>query len=269
MKKLPLSLVVLLTVLVMLSAFPVKRALLSLDSELANMVAGAMLTSPSAIFAFFRRQEIRLGLRGGSPGTLDLEKLTVQWPLVIVYGTIVTTGIIQVYVGIMGFLVGYFSPPDMLAAALDLLGIVFGTLVLPLIYFLVGVWVGKRCNRYKPMVLIAIILLERLLNILLTYFVIPNSVFVEIYGMNRSQLFQNPVLWMFFGAIIVLGIVFGLLGVWRGYRLRMSGYIEEVFKVLPDATKQDIVALSYEEAQRTLASSPPGTPPEPALSKPR
>lgn len=249
--------VVITPFIVLTASFIARRIFILLDEKFADIVSGAVLSSVVPVYNYLRKQEIRVGLSRVLQGIQGLENLTLKWPLVILYGTIVTTGIIQLYGGLMGLEVGFFSTESTFSSTLDVMGIIYGTLVLPLLYFLLGVWVGKRTDKLKPLVLIAILLLERTLNIVMTYLIIPNTIFVELYKMSKDQVFQNPFLWIFYGVIIFLGTVFGLLGVWRGHRVRMSGYIEEVFKVIPADIQRDIVALSYEEAQRAVAVRSP------------
>jgi hypothetical protein len=253
LNRLPLSLVLVVTpLIVLLSAFLARRIFLLLDEKFADVVSGAVLTSMVPVYNFLRKREIKFSLYGEAHGAEGLGKLSLKWHLAILYGTIVTAGIIQVYAGLMGLIIGYLSPPSLLSTALDLLGVTFGVLVLPLIYYFLGTWVGKRSNKHKPVVLIAIVLLERTLNIIMTYLILPDSMFVAIYGMTKAEIFRNPVLWVFYGVIICLGVIAGLVGTWRGHRARMSGFMEEVFKVLPTAIQKDIVALSFDEAQRAL-----------------
>jgi hypothetical protein len=44
--------------------------------------------------------------------------------------------------------------------------------------------------------------------------------------------------------------VAGFLGVWRGRRRKLAGYMEYLLSVLPPATRRALVDLAYEDAKK-------------------
>jgi hypothetical protein len=182
------------------------------------------------------------------------EKFTLHWYIAILYGTITVSGIIQILSGLAGYRIGSMFPDQAsMVVALDTLGIIFGTFMFPAIYFMLGQWIGKRTDRFKAGSLIITVILERALNFLLLL-VVPSAWFIQIFEMSKGDILRDPSTWTFMIQAALLGIIIGLLGVWRGHRVRMDGYLQEIFRVLPIPLQEDIVGLAYDEAQRVLLS---------------
>lgn len=259
MKKLPLPLVMLLAPFgIVVASFLVKRILTIIDEGFADTVSGLMLTTIAPAYSFLRNKQIRNKLfspdnkeesRNESPW---IEKFTLRWYLAILYGTVTITGIFQIISGLAGIGIGLVYPDQTLRfVAINTFGLVALTLLLPVIYFMVGKWIGMRSDGFKAVALITTVILERILNLLLVL-VIPAAWIEETLGISRGDLLRDPTTWGFMIFAVSLGIVVGLIGVWRGHRVRMDGYLQEIFRVLPIPLQEDIVGLAYDEAQRIL-----------------
>jgi hypothetical protein len=49
-------------------------------------------------------------------------------------------------------------------------------------------------------------------------------------------------------------VVPGLIGYWRGQRQRLSKYLDYLLSVLPQQTRDTVVDLAFEEAQKVAAT---------------
>jgi hypothetical protein len=99
----------------------------------------------------------------------------------------------------------------------------------------VGRWIGTRCARRG---VVAILLIGPL----------ASAIYISInFSVNKME-FQR-ILYEFANETCIFWGA-GLFGYWRGHRHKLSAYLHYLMRVLPAETREAVVELTFEEAQR-------------------
>jgi hypothetical protein len=231
-------------------------ALLGIEQSVPPAAAlGALpITAFPKIAEFLERQEGRKNVAAGK-GTpvYDFREFQIAWPLMVLYGCLILTGVSTVVAGLTGaagiaealsygitetsLIQQYFEEN----VALWLLGFSADFLVgLPVMYFL-GRWIGTRCA-YRGVV--AVVLIVSLM-----------------FGIGTAIILLDPepkvlpkewrhLLTILNFAQIPFYLGFGLIGYWRGGKLRLSKYLHYLLDVLPSETRDTVVELAFDEARK-------------------
>jgi hypothetical protein len=257
MNKLPLPLVLIgapiLTFLLAYLAFVITSLV---STQLAQGIYGSILTgSLVSVYTWLKNREIKLSFLSAKGANPVSEKLVMRWPVMLVYGTLIFFGTIQVFGGLEGFLAGFFvgNQQEILLTIATLNNF----LIWPIFAFVLGGWIGRKCNKFGGIILPIIIIVAYIANISST-FMLPESVIKEILHQTREELLAGVLTSDFLLLFALPSILFqnlaGFLGFWRGYRTRASDRIADLMGVLPKNTQSTLVDLMYEEAQKVLAN---------------
>lgn len=256
MKKLPLPLVTIgAPIIVAVFAYLVYVVFSYLISpEVAGTVAGTILTSSVAsVYKYLKDKEIKLSFLATNAGA-PAEKLVLKWPVMLLYGTLILFGTIEIFGGLQGLLSGYYFGGDQIS--LLTIVVLNSFLIWPIFAFVLGRWVGRKCDRFGAFIIPVIIIIVYIANILTT-FMLPDSVIAASLNQTKAELLAGVLsqefLFTFAIPSIILQTLSGLLGFWRGYRTRSSDRVLDLMGVLPPSTRSTFVDLIYEEAQKVLA----------------
>ena len=170
----------------------------------------------------------------------------------LLYGTVVLSVCFQAVSMIAGIMLGSVIPFEIenapkIAAAAGVLTII---MMIFAAYF-VGRWIGARTSRLGVVTMLLIAPLTAAIGVGADVLFLAD----EWYrGYNTSDRFA------FFGILIritkisFLIVVPGLIGYWRGQRQRLSKYLDYLLGVLPPQTRDTVVELAFEEAQKVSAA---------------
>jgi hypothetical protein len=238
--------------------FGLAFALLSLVAPLQTAASTAVAPAGAVIAAFpkvaelLEQQESRKRLAAGSRKPVyDFLGFQITWPLMVVYGTIALSFLGQVAGGVAGLMLGLAgssfegeNAPNAGGAMgiLTIIVTIFGA------YF-VGRWVGARTSRLGIVTMLLIAPITAALQVGLDVLFVPDEVYRGLLGSERLAFFGILVR---IATISFLIIVPGLIGYWRGHRQRLSKYLNYLLSVLPPQTRDVVVGLAYEEAQKVV-----------------
>ncbi len=242
------------------AAFLILRLLIP-QTEIAAGIAGLFLgAGPS----------VQRGLEARLPSpTLPLPSLSGYerpWPAIVAVGTILVAAA-TVAVPLASLLGG---PVTVVAGNVSALL----AIIPPAVGFGLGVYAGARSDRHGTLVTLAAVVLGYILGTAATEPLIQLVTSGPIVGppdlpSGPAGLPAGPpgappdprplMLGDGFGVFLLdnrlpLLIIASLLGVWRGQRGRLSGYVAHLLAAMPPASRSAVVELAYEEGQRAVAA---------------
>jgi hypothetical protein len=240
--------------------FGLAFALLSLFAPLQAAASTALAPAGAVIAAFpkvaelLEQQESRKRLAAGRRKPVyDFLGFQIAWPLMVVYGTIALSFLGQVAGGVAGIMLapvmssfeGENAPNAGFAVGvLSIIVTIVGA------YF-VGRWVGARTSRLGIVTMLLIAPITAAFQVGLDVLVVPDEVYRGMVGSERLAFFG---ILKRIASISFLIIVPGLIGYWGGQRQRLSKYLKYLLSVLPPQTRDVVVELAYEEAQKVVSA---------------
>ena len=216
------------------------------DAHIAEAVGALPIVASHNIAEMLERRETRTRVAArDTAGIESVEAFAIAWPTVLANAIIslIAVGFIADAVAVVAvaiivpdFGVGPVTPSQIAAVLLAAtpLKLVAG--------FLIGRRIGMRSRSRAWVIALATALLGPL---------------IANYGMDA-------ILWPFGAAtqddlrqdMVAVPVSFaqfavaGLIGVWRGRRRQLAGYMEYLLSVLPSATRNALVDLAYEDAKK-------------------
>jgi hypothetical protein len=220
----------------------------ALDSALnvAKTIGGVIIASFPVIAEFLERQKGRKNLAAGKQRPVyDFRGFQITWPLMAVYGTIIVVVVFALGPFLVGFIRGFYNGfvagyykqegPQIQPDELYWADIIVSYLVSITGSYLVGRWIGTRCARRG---VVAILLIGPLASAIYIATNLPVRE-MEVQTILHEFAIRTCIFW---GA--------GLFGHWRGKRYKLSAYLHYLMRVLPAETRETVVELTFEEAQK-------------------
>jgi hypothetical protein len=188
----------------------------------------------------------------------------IWWPLTIAYGTLIVFAVAEFVGGLTGLLAGALSAAltaetniEALASKMPnvvaILGLFIAAPIQALSGYMFGRWVGMRGDRYGIVVVLVFAGLGAMLMRGLDYAFSPKSHYQIFFGRTKAIQFillQTVVTFALFSLP-------GLLGYWRGRKYRPFKYMQYLLGVLPNDTREVLVDIAFEEAQKLGAKNVP------------
>jgi hypothetical protein len=120
-------------------------------------------------------------------------------------------------------------------------------MVIPLVSaYVVGKWIGARCERKGWLAVVIAALFVPVFDRTLSFiFYSREELSVFLHASSTVELFFLPV--------AIIGSLFGLvclLGYWQGQTTQLSRYLTYLLRALPEASRDTLVHLAYDEATR-------------------
>jgi hypothetical protein len=195
------------------------------------------------------RRETRSGVAAASAATIPTFKdFRVRWSIVVLYGTLAMWAI-DFFSGFFGgAVIEIVDDQDSLARSFAVL--CAATPIELVAGFMVGRWIGIRCERWPR----AAVVLVAFAGALLSNGLGETTNWLVGGG---PELMRN---WAIdFAAFIAISFaqlgIAGLVGEAVGRRRKLSAYLNYLMSVLPPATSNILVSLAYEEAQKRVTRS--------------
>jgi hypothetical protein len=176
----------------------------------------------------------------------DFRSFRIAWPLMVVYGAAVLLGVstsVNFVVGFMGGLMG--AEIKVMRPAL----ITVSVLVILLASYHIGRWIGTRCSQFGIATMLLVALFTGTLLVALEVFTTSDEAYRELRGWERMS--AHSLLPIVVNAPLIFA--FELVGYWRGRKRRLSEYLSYLLGVLPPETRDTVVELAYEEAQKAAS----------------
>jgi hypothetical protein len=235
-------------VFVLLSLFESPQAV-----SAATGLAGLSMAAFPKVAEFLETREGKKSVASGTRGHIyDFRGFQITWLLMVAYGTVVLWGVVETF----GFIVGFSfaaATGQTTANAGYLQGIAITLVVVQIVaaYFL-GRWIGSRTSRRGIVAMLLVAPLFAAANVASDVLGMPGELYAATFG-------SEP--WEFFGVlkriifISLITIVPGLIGYWRGKRQSLSKYLHYLLSVLPPQTRDTVVELAFDEAQKVSAAA--------------
>ncbi len=248
---------------VLVGAVVLNRVMASLDvPALGQLSAGALLVGIRRVDHYIRRI-----LERSSSASTEIEGYEgfgLPWYTMLVYGTFLFAAAVQAAGFVAGVSVALAQGNVSDLRAVLLVDIILGASAA---LFFVGAWLGSRVTQFGIPVLFAVVVLGRVIVAVIDYLALSKSQFEEVTGLEKSL--STFALTALGGSALFVGLaaIFGLVGFWHGRRSRLANYLHSLLGQVSEDTRQTIVNLAYEEAQRAEAKHMPA-PPKPAGAVP-
>jgi hypothetical protein len=215
--------------------------------------AGLVLSTFPKVAEFLEQQASRKRLAAGRRKPVyDFRGFQIAWPLMVVYGTVALSLVGQTAAGIAGLILasvmsfeGENAPKAAMATG------VFGIIATIFGAYLVGRWIGARTSRLGIVAMLLIAPLTAVAGVELDVLLMPDEVYRGTFG-SEGLAFFGILMRITKTAFII--VVPGLIGYWRGQRRRLSKYLDYLLSVLPQQTRDTVVDLAFEEAQKVAAT---------------
>ncbi|MFI4988556.1 MAG: hypothetical protein ACHQF3_14055 [Alphaproteobacteria bacterium] len=117
--------------------------------------------------------------------------------------------------------------------------------------YVLGRWIGARCSRYGIATVILVAALGVAISRAFDFALVPSVDFEAIFGQPKSAV---EFLFLISAGFLIYSIC-GLIGYWRGRQRRLARYLRYLLSILPVDTRDVLVNMAYEEAQRTIAAT--------------
>jgi hypothetical protein len=239
-----------------------------LPAEFARGLAVLPLAGFNHIADALEQRDAKQNLtNAGPPIVPSLAGFAISWPLLVVYGTLTIFAIIQGAIWLAGAIIGvtiaaaniYETRPDLDVLNVGLnLGMALIVLPLNLLGgYLVGRWIGIRSMRNGVAIVLVSVALASVLYALWHHYLnrlswpgpLPSSVTPSVplslsagipLAWEVSRLFRN----------LVVFSISGLVGCWRGQKMKLSRYMQYLLSILPNDSRNAVVELAFDEALR-------------------
>jgi hypothetical protein len=216
----------------------------------ATGLAGLSMAAFPKVAESLEHREGRKSVAGGARARVyDFRGFQIAWPVLVAYGTVVLWGVVQAFGFIIGFAFGTATGQAVTARALQGLAIAIIAVMIVAAYF-VGRWIGSRTSRLGIAAMLLISPLFAVTNIATDVLLLPGELYRDAMGSEPGAFFG--LLWRIIGISLVI-MVPGLIGYWRGQKQRLSKYLHYLLSVLPPQTRETVVELAFEEAQKVSA----------------
>jgi hypothetical protein len=222
--------------------------LMFLDRPEAPAAAAALAGLPVAAFPkiaeFLERQEGRRNLAARDRHPLyNFKAFQIPWPLMVVYGAVACAMALQVAAYIGGYVAS--NLPGTGAEKFQALTLLIFWPVSISAAYLSGRWVGSRGSGRGVIATLLLIILTVAIG-LLADFIMPEEAYESVTNVKRNfvSLLRQA------GIQAAVLAVPALLGYWRGRKLRLAKYLYYLLGVLPAETRDTVVELAFDEAQK-------------------
>jgi hypothetical protein len=147
----------------------------------------------------------------------------------------------------VGFIVGIlFGRTQYITVGL----VAAAVIAVPVISYFLGVWIGIRCNQFALFAVIAAVLLGRLIGTSIDFLVLQGAAFEAVLGAPKSfGLFLASL-----GSGVILTVPAGIIGWWRGRRIRRPAYLHFLLSRLNAGDQQALVDMAYDETRRKVVT---------------
>jgi hypothetical protein len=219
------------------------QTLLGLDVKSALAIAALPLSSISSVHQTLEKGTLKLNFRALPKGVVNLQGFALPWYQMLVYGALIFVPLKELGGFVGGLTAGMAAISE--SGALIWIVAVIANLVTIAGMYLIGSWIGARCNKYGWLIGIAVPFFGQIVAEAADFILLSDAQFHELFGEPKTfGLFAVGVIT---GSLLVA--VFALLGVWRGRRARLSAYLAYLLGNLPAETRDTIVNLAYEEVK--------------------
>lgn len=217
-------------------------------TQIAGPIAGSFFYAITFVSQKLDGGRSVKGLTLLPPGVVDYSMFAIAYYLMFFYVMILLLATVEFFSFLGGLIAGMFG--------MDLQHVMPVLLVCDLITytagpFLLGKWVGTRSSARPYLVTAAAAVSAAVIGHLIDFELLTADSYSQIYGFTKTE----TAFWTgsAFSAVIFVG--FGMLGCWRGRRRKMSAYFSYLLTRIPEGTRETMVSIAYDEAQRLARSS--------------
>jgi hypothetical protein len=180
-----------------------------------------------------------------SPGIVPITSFDIRWPYMLVYATLTFVAILE-----LADVINFFPEMFLLWLTRSLpreigvgLAMAFAVPTVAWGIFFLGRWVGIRSAKTGYWILPLSIWLGGALDIAGAYFFVPSMRPILQANLQRSYVVKGVVFYALFLCVV------GMLGVWRGNRVRFGAYFNSLLKEVSESTRTTLLAMTFEEAK--------------------
>jgi hypothetical protein len=196
-------------------------------------------------------QEARKNLAEGKRAPVyDFSGFQIAWPLMVLYGVLLLNTIALVSSFIGGALSGRLMASQGKAEDVKTGMYLAGAVGVPLIImggYLLGRWIGTRCSRRGVIVVLLVVLGNAVISTAIEHSFPMGDTEVPILSRETSVVRHT------ISACVLLLVL--LIGYWYGRKYRLAKYLHYLLSVLPVETRDVVVELAFDEAQKVASAA--------------
>jgi uncharacterized membrane protein YpjA len=171
----------------------------------------------------------------------------------VLYGVLLLTAIDAISSFVAGLLAAGFmfsqdAQQDVITGMY--LGLVLATPFVIVGAYLVGRWIGTRCSHRGVIVVLLVVLGYTVLQ-----FVLEQSYLLLATDDDDVARFTRETLVLRLIVAACLSVLLLLIGYWRGRKGRLSKYLHYLLGALPAETRDTVVELAFDEAQKVASAA--------------
>jgi hypothetical protein len=240
---LPLAVVV-----VIVAAWVTFRIVVALEGgDFYEQLGIGWLAAIKPVKTFFERRRLSLTFAPDPEGIVPPADFRLPWYQMFIYGVFILVAGLQ----IAGFLVALIGVLLLGVDITSLANLVFigSFFAAPVMLFGIGSWIGSYCVRYGAAVLFAIAVTARILTAVLDFLLIPEETFLPLVGQEKSILLLVQAMVVGIILFLLFTATVGLIGLWRGRRLRPARYLRFLLSKVGPEQRQTLIASMYEKVR--------------------
>jgi hypothetical protein len=176
------------------------------------------------------------------------ESFHSPWYELLLYGAF----ILGAGVELGGFIAGFFGSWADENASLPSLAIVASVFWTPLVLFFIGTLIGTQSDRFSILILLGVAVLGRFLGTTTDFLLVESHRFEMLFKHDKTLAYYFLVLAIGSLYSVIVAGTFGLLGFWRGRRVRLGRYLQFLLQKLPPTERKALIDMAYEEASAKL-----------------
>jgi hypothetical protein len=216
-----------------------------------DQVAAPLASAALPLITFFHDKVDKAFTKGTSeisPGIVPVKAFSIRWPIMLCYTCLITLGLIEVANFIYLIPVRFLGLGNKFSSMQEVgMAALLGMPITCWGVFLLGRWVGIRNGKAGYWILPVGFAISRIVESILLYFRAPGFK-QTLLGMYQSKLVAAAAV-----SILAFIIACGLLGVWRGNRIRFGAYFNSLLKQVSATTRETLLAMTFDEAKASKA----------------
>ncbi len=222
--------------------------------EMAEGLAALPIVGSHHIAELLERHDARRSLEPNRATAIHtLKGYELSWYALAAYGAIILVAVVQLAGGIVGLIMGLIAPSQQGFTQNELLAIAVISIPTQLAggYF-VGRWIGARsAPRAGVAAIFTCAVAAALISRIIDFSIMSHDDIQTAYGSVDAGRFLTLALITF----VIFAVSAGL-GYWRGTARRQTTYMAYLLNVLPADTRETLVNLAYEEAEKAGGAQP-------------
>lgn len=264
-----------------LSAFLIMYEIID-DKSVAATFSGALVaTIYPLIDQSLKQRTLKFGRPIWPRNVVSLESFVIPWYRMLLYGILIAVGVTQIIALFLSNFLNLFSvlqdslhaptswlinwlyvhfssqqmPPQLTthlsgteaeSGVAVATGVAISYIIVPVILYFLGSWIGSRCNRLGVFVVIAVVILSGYINMALPFLLTSETHFETLHNGEEKSFVLFLTIALSRLSLDLWQALFGLVGFWHGRRRQMSSYLRYLLSHLSSTDREAMIDMAYD-----------------------